>query len=535
LIKEDILHEGMGFLNKRIRWNCTMASWGLLVISWAYLLGLLATGITDANLMGIISVAGCAVMFLGVVAGFIVPRFWRMGPTAKQWWIAGLVGMVGASYCILSAPQPAPNDISRFESQQERLVLGQVLEMPRTTRQKKGRFLFEAQSVRGTGNESSLEAPRKVSGKLYVTAALKPSQKLYPGQLVALKGKIDGIEKARETDKSSFGDYLAKQGCFAKFQTRWIEFLPDQEPPRWAVWRLRQRIVLAQGRWLGEPAGNLLSAMTIGQKAVDLPYDVKDSFIQAGLAHTLAASGFQVSLLICMVLGLLKSQPPRIQSGIGLLALGIFVGLTGLQPSIVRASVMGVGVLAGIALQQKVKPLGCLLMAVNAILLCNPQWIWDVGFQLSAMATLGLILSVSRLVTWMNWMPTNVAILLAVPMAAYVWTMPLQLHYFQTLPSYSILLNGMTTPLVVVISLGGFISAIAAAILPIVGSAIAANLYYPIHLLIWLAEHFNQIPGNSVAISGFNAGHVVASYGVYAAICIFLWQRGKALALTESL
>ncbi len=511
-----------------------MASWGLLAISWAYLLGLLATGLTDALIMGVVSVAGFTVLMLGIVTGLTVPRFWRMGPTAKQWWIAGLVGMVGASYCILSAPQPEPNDISRFASQQERVVMGQVLEMPRTTRQQKGRFMFEAQSVRGTGNNSSLEAPRKVIGKLYVTAALKPSQKLYPGQIVELKGKIEGIKEARETDKSSFGDYLAKQGCFAQFQTRWIEFLPDQEPPRWALWRLRQRIVSAQGRWLGEPAGNLLSAMTIGQKAVDMPYDVKDSFIQAGLAHTLAASGFQVSLLICIVLGLLKSQQPRVQAGVGLLALGIFVGLTGLQPSIVRASVMGMGVLAGIALQQKVKPLGCLLMAVNAILLCNPQWIWDIGFQLSAMATLGLILSVNKLMGWMDWLPTNVAVLLAVPMAAYVWTIPLQLHYFQTLPSYSILLNGMTTPLVVLISLGGFVSAIAAAILPIVGSAIAANFYYPIHLLIWLAAHFNQLPGNSVAISGFNAGHVVATYGLYTAICIFLWRREKGLKLIES-
>jgi ComEC/Rec2-related protein len=511
-----------------------MASWGLLVISWAYLLGLLATGITDARIMGMVSIAGGAVLLLGIVAGWTVPRFWPMGPTAKQWWIAGLVGMVGASYCILSAPQPAPNDISRFESHQERLVLGKVLEMPRTTRQQKGQFMFEAQSVRGTGNNSSLEAPRKVSGKLYVSAALKPSKNLYPGQLVALKGKIDKIEAAEEADKSSFEDYLAKQGCFAKFQTRWIEFLPDQEPPRWALWRLRERIVAAQGRWLGEPAGNLLSAMTIGQKAVEMPYEVKDSFIQAGLAHTLAASGFQVSLLICMVLGLLRSQPPRIQAGVGLLALGIFVGLTGLQPSIVRATVMGVGALAGIALQQKVKPLGCLLMAVNAILLCNPQWIWDIGFQLSAMATLGLILSVNELMGWMDWLPTNVAVLLAVPMAAYLWTMPLQLHYFQMLPSYSILLNGITTPLVVLISLGGFVSAIAAALFPIVGSAIAANFYYPIHLLIWLAAQFNQLPGNSVEITGINAVHVVATYGLYIAIGLFLWRRGKGLPLAES-
>ena len=507
-----------------------MTAWGLLVISWAYLLGLLATGITEHRLMGVFSVAGCAVLLLGVAAGFTLPGLWRTGPTAKQWWVAGMVGLLGASYCILSAPQPLANDISKFASQQERIVLGEVTEMPQTTRQEKGRFFFEAHSVRGSGSGSSLEAPRKVSGKLYVTAALSPSKKLYPGQMVELKGRIDKVENSREADKSSFGDYLAKQGCFAKFRTRWVDFLPDQEPPRWALWRLRQRIVSAQGRWLGNPAGNLLSAMTLGRKAVDLPYGVKDNFIQAGLAHTLAASGFHVSLLLGLVLGLLKSQQPRIQAGTGVLALAMYVGLTGLQPSVVRASVMGVGALAGLAMQQKVKPLGCLLIAANLILLCNPQWIWDVGFQLSAMATLGLILMVPMLMERLDWLPTNVATLLAVPMAAYFWTIPLQLHYFEVLPSYSILLNGIATPLVVLISMGGFVSAIAAIILPILGSAIAANLYYPIHLLIWLVERFNQLPGNSVEVSGFKAWHVVASYGVYAAICFFLWRREKPSA-----
>ena len=119
-------------------------------------------------------------------------------------------------------------------------------------------------------------------------------------------------------------------------------------------------------------------------------------------------------------------------------------------------------------------------------------------------------------------------------MAAYAWTIPLQLHYFEVLPSYSILLNMMATPLVVLISMGGFVSAIAAIIWPVGGSAIAANLYYPIHLLIWLVARFNQLPGNSVAFKGFTAAHVVASYGVYAAICIWLWRRQKVDSAIDS-
>ncbi|MGB3294780.1 MAG: ComEC/Rec2 family competence protein [Phormidesmis sp.] len=511
-----------------------MTPWGLLVVSWAYLLGLLSTGTTDFTVLGEISVAGCGLLIAGITLGIVVPRYWRLGPTAKQWWIAGLAGLIGASYCLWTSPQPASNDVSRFVSQREQRVIGQILQMPQTTRQGKERFFLQAQYVREIDSQSGQGAPENVSGKLYVTTGPLPDDKqLYPGQLVELKGAIYGIENSRDPDKSSFGDYLAQQGCFAGFNAREVAPSPGQAPPRWAMWRLRQRIVLAQGRWLKEPAeietaGKLLSAMTLGRRAVDLPYEVRDSFIQAGLAHTLAASGFHVSLILGLVLGALRSRQPQTQAIAGFISLAVYVGLTGLQPSVVRAAVMGAGALTGLALQRKVKPLGCLLVAVNLILLCNPQWIWDVGFQLSAMATLGLILTVPKLMEWLDWLPVNVASVLAVPMAAYFWTIPLQLHYFEVLPSYSILLNMLATPLVVLISIGGFVSAIAAIIYPVVGSAIAANLYYPIHLLMWLVERFNQLPGNSVAVGGFKAAHVAASYCVYAAICVWLWQRQKA-------
>ncbi|MEM6867412.1 MAG: ComEC/Rec2 family competence protein [Cyanobacteria bacterium P01_C01_bin.121] len=500
-----------------------MVHWGALVIIGAYIVGLFATGITDAQMMGSVSLAGLGLLTIGVASSLSISRFWRIGPTRRQWWIAGIVGLVAASYCIARTPHPAANDISRFAGGQEKRVLGTVIQMPQTSRSGKGQFFLKAQSVRGSGNQNSIEAPRRISGKLYVSAPLWPSQKLYPGELIEMRGRIEAVDQ----ETNGFGEYLARKGCFASFKANWVEFLPDQKPPRWALWKLRARIVAAQDRWLGEPAGNLLSAMTLGRKAVNLPYDIRDSFIDAGLAHTLAASGFHVSLLLALILGSLRTRSSKIQAAGGGLALLFYVGLTGLQPSVVRASVMGLGAMIGLATEQKVKPLGGLLMAAVLILLFNPTWVWNVGFQLSVVATLGLILTVSRLIKYLDWMPTTVATLLAVPIAAYLWTIPLQLLYFQRLPVYSIFLNMLATPLVIAISLGGFVSVIAAIFVPVVGSAIASGLYYPIHLLIWLVDRFNQLPFNSIELTGVQGWHVALSYGVYAVICIWLWKRGK--------
>ncbi len=506
-----------------------MTAWGTWVIAGAYLIGLLATGITEASVLGCLSLVGVALLIVGGISSLFVPYYWRLGPTRRQWWIASIVGLIGASYCIATSPQPALDDVSRFSPQQEMQVIGTVLQVSQTTRSQKGWFFLQAQSIRNIEVDSTLEAPKTVTGKLYVTAELAPSKRLYPGELVVLRGKINSIRTSQE-ESSGFEEHLSRQGCFAKFRTHQIEFLPNQAPPRWALWRIRSRIVLAQDRWLGSPAGTLLSAMTLGRKAVDLSHEVKDSFIAAGLAHTLAASGFHVTLMLALVLRMVRAQPPKMQATAGGISLCVYVGLTGLQPSVIRASLMGAGSLLGLASARKVRPLGGLAMAALLILLWNPQWIWDAGFQLSVMATLGLILTVPGIMRLLDRLPTTLSTVLAVPIAAYLWTIPLQLLYFQKLTTYSILLNAIATPLIVVISTGGFISAIAAIVSPILGSAIAANLYYPIHLLIWLVDLFNLFPGRSFAIEWMTGWHVLLIYGAYAAVCIWLWRRDKSNA-----
>jgi len=511
-----------------------VTNWATLVMISAYLIGLIITGISEARVLGALSIAGIGILILGTLCGWIVPQYWRVGPTRQQWIVAGVIGLVAASYCVAMSPRPMANDVSRFASRQEWRVTGKVLQMPQSGKDGKARFMLEAQSIRGASKRSSIEAPRSVSGNLYVVAALKPSKRLYLGEIVELRGKVQAVDREQDGKLSGFGSYLSRQGCFAQFQTYWIEFLPNQEPPKWALWRLRQRIVLAQGKWLGEPAGNLVSAMTLGRKAVDLPVEIKESFVDAGLAHTLAASGFHVSLLLALVLWLLQAQQPKAQAITGIIVLVGYVGLTGLQASVLRASLMGTGMLLGLATKRKVNPLGGLVAAATLLLIWNPQFIWDAGFQLSVMATLGLILTARGLMKRLDFLPVSVAGVLSVPIAAYFWTVPLQLFYFGVLPTYSILLNAITTPLVVLISMGGFVSAIAAIIWPGLGGAIAALLYDPIHILIWLVDKFNQLPGRSFELEVVKGWHVVCIYGIYVAICVWLWRRAKQAKVRDA-
>jgi competence protein ComEC len=279
----------------------------------------------------------------------------------------------------------------------------------------------------------------------------------------------------------------------------------------WGLWQIRQRIVQAHIDGLGDDQGSLVSAMALGRRAVQVPYDLQDAFIQAGLAHTLAASGFHVSLVLGLVLGVLRwpviqvrlAHPGLAQLWIGSAVLGGYVLMTGAQPSVMRAALMGLGALVGLALERSVKPLGCLLLAVTLLLLWNPTWIDDIGFRLSVMATLGLMVSVQPLTDRLGWLPPTLASLLAVPLAAYFWTIPLSLYHFNTLTTYSVLINMVATPLVTVISLGGMISGLVALAIPALGSALASLLWLPTTLLVALVNGSIRLPSSTLTM-----GHI---------------------------
>jgi competence protein ComEC len=470
-----------------------------------------------------------------------MPRLWPTGPWVRLWLMAGLFAMAATLNYGWRYPMPGAMDISRILDQGEAAgaqqeVWGQIQDMPRLTRSGKGQFWLQTTQVRSLAeNNAPLGAPETVNGKLYVTVPAEEIEELYPGQPVDVRGRLYQPSLPRNPNGFNFQQYLADNHSFAGFSGKWVNVEKGDQPPRFALWRLRQRIAAAHQEGLGDTAGPLISAMALGRKAVNVPYDIQDVFIQAGLAHTLAASGFHVSLVLGVVLGVMshpaladRFRNPALAKVIaGFAALAGYVVLTGGQPSVLRASLMGAGALIGLAMERQVKPLGCLLLAVTLLLLWNPTWIDNIGFRLSVMATLGLIVSVKPLTDWMEWLPTTLATIVAVPIAAYFWTIPLSLYYFNTLTTYSILLNMLVTPLVMVLSLGGILTGLVAALAPGIGAMLAWVLWLPAHLLIWLVKWEVSLPASAIATGHISLVQMVGLYGLYLLGWTHSWWRQR--------
>ncbi len=464
-------------------------------------------------------------LLLGAIASTypLIPRFQKVGVKSRTWLLAGLCGFLAVLHFQMQLPQPAQNDISRLvnatEDAQMFTVEGKIASPPRITRSQ--RVQFELDTVLAIGHVGqAMKIPQKVSGMLYVTVPRSQDSQLYPGRTVRIQGSLYKPKIASNPGGFDFQHYLVQQGIFAGLNGKEISFPERGDSPPF-LWSIQQRIIQSQAFWIDEEVGHLISAMVMGRGGVDIAYEIQDQFARVGLSHALAASGTQVSLLASIVLALTQRLNRWARLGIGLGILAMYVGLTGIEPSVMRAAVMGAAVFLAVTLERQVKPLSLLLMAATLLLLWNPIWIWSLAFQLSFLATLGLVVTVSKLTQWLDWVPTRIAPLIAVPIAAYLWILPLQLYVFGVVSPYCILINIFSSLLITIISVGGMASALLALIHPVAGSASAWLVHFPTVAFLKIAELGDRLPGNAYAIGTISAVQVLLLYGIY---LLVWWQ-----------
>jgi len=486
-----------------------------IILCLFYIAGLLSTALPET---------AYGLPLLGIVAAVAMPKLWRSGPRSPFWIVAGIVGFCAAVYFQMRVPQPATNDISQIVQQQVQpaKVRGTVASTPLLNRSNKVRFELEAEKV-WVGLET-----REVTGTLYATVPLLQGTGLHPGLEIEMMGYFYIPQSPKDPEAFDFKDYLARQGIFAGVAGDRVNWDAVEENNDWGLWKLRKRIIQAQMRGLGSPEGQVVSAMVMGRRSVDLPYEIRDRVTRVGLAHAFAASGFHVSLILGLVLTLSRRFSEKIQFIAGTIVLVGYVLLVGFQPSILRAAIMGFGGLIGLATSRGVKPVSGLVLAATILLLVNPLWIWDVGFQLSFLATFGLMTMVGALTKRLDFLPETIAVLFAVPIAAIIWTLPVQMYHFKVVATYSIIVNVLVVPFLSAITIVGFVSAVVSLIYAPAGSAIAWLLEYPVRGLLAIANYFNNLPGSRFAVGTIAAWQLVIIYTImFSTWGYVVWQNNR--------
>lgn len=249
----------------------------------------------------------------------------------------------------------------------------------------------------------------------------------------------------------------------------------------------------------------VLSALTVGYKD-ELSDDIRETYSVSGASHVLALSGLHIGFLYALLLFCLRWLPGRIKGFLWLRTLIVLVALwgfaffTGLSPSVVRSVIMfSLFALSGL-LSRKGISFNTLAVAAVLMLLYNPSWLFDVGFQLSFSAVAAILLiypSLYRLLPVGNRVLKWLWGLLCVSVAAQIGTLPFVLIYFSRFSTHFLLTNLLVIPLVSLIMYVAVIM-LATSFLPVVQGAIAWVLKKMIALLNDSVRWVEQLPFSSI-------------------------------------
>ena len=326
-------------------------------------------------------------------------------------------------------------------------------------------------------------------------ALFQPCPPLRQNWRLELEGSLRRPAAAPHPLLAGAAERLARQRVYSQLRVERWRLLERRPAP---IAALRRRLAEALQSRAGAERGGLLAALVVGNAAAPLPLEIRAAFRAAGLSHALAASGFQLSVLLGALLPLARrlGLPAAAQLGIGGGMILLFVLLAGPQAAVLRAALMAALALLLLALGRQGRPLRVLLTVSLLMLVWQPQWLRDVGFQLSVVATAALLVSAGPLeqVLRRRHCPGWLAVALAVPLAASLWTLPLQLLHFGVVPLYAVPANLLAAPLLTPLTLGAMALALVALLLPPALPWLIPPLAWLAGLLLQLARAVAALP-----------------------------------------
>lgn len=226
----------------------------------------------------------------------------------------------------------------------------------------------------------------------------------------------------------------------------------------------RSKLLRGHQQNLGQTRGNLLTSLILGEHAALVDHEIQEKFRVLGLTHLIAASGFNISLVLVLAATFSRLLiPSRVtHTAISLSALAFFVMMAGASSSVERAAIMATCVIGAQFCYRTPYLPGILFFSAALTLLIAPGQLLDIGFQLSYLATFALVCIGSGLPIpsscpkAVNWLIQTIITVCC----AQLFVLPVQLNTFASCSHGFLLANLVVAPLIPPITMLGFLSSL---------------------------------------------------------------------------
>ena len=271
----------------------------------------------------------------------------------------------------------------------------------------------------------------------------------------------------------------------------------------------------------------IIAAVTLGERNT-VSRELKESYRVSGASHLFALSGLHLSIIFALLSVFLPTKMfPKGSAVVQILLLWTYVLLVGIYPSLLRAAVMFTCYCLCRLVSRESHNIDVLILTAFILLVFNPQWLFDVGFQMSFMAMVGIFLLVPPMMKWVKTpVLSYVYGIFVVSFAASLGTFPLIAHYFGRVSCYGLLTNLIASPCIALLLFCAFLMLLSAALQPylaflsVVTHALSYILKNVVGFMNGAIHSIASLPGSSVSGVHISFAQVILVYVLI--VCVVL-------------
>ena len=382
-------------------------------------------------------------------------------------------------------------------------------------------------AVRDGSQVATLHLSEPGGARLAATLPRFPA--IEPGMVVSVSGSV-----RPPPDDDPYGDYLRRTGAAGTLRARSLEIRPSESGPANVLERLRRGAATALTTAIPEPEAGLAAGIVVGLRdRVDR--DLAADFTTVGASHVVAISGWNIAIVAASIAALGGGLARRRRAVLTATAIVLYVAFAGASASVVRAAAMAGVVLIARESGRAGRAAAALGWAALLLLIADPHLVTDAGFQLSTLATAGILAWATPLGAWLTGaargrLPGWLIECLAVSLAAQAATLPVVLVSFGRLAIVSPVVNLAIVPLVApamaasAVALGGGFATMVG------GPAIVATLlglpaWFLLSAIVGIVEATASLPFASATLEP--PWNVVGGIATALVPAVVVWARRR--------
>lgn len=453
--------------------------------------------------------------------GCILAYVWRGHHGARNVLLLVCLLFLGSTRLASARSRTTNAQVQPFYGQQV-VFTGAVVQQP-DRREERQTVVVATEAVMADG----LVQPLRTLVQLRLPAA--PTVRY--GQRLRVEGRLEIPSGATSFD---YRGLLARRGIHAMMRNPDLTLLPGGTAPLQPLLLLNDTAHATVLRLLPEPHASLLIGILLGLQST-LPDDVREEFRTTGTTHIMVISGWNITLVITTIAAVLFAAGlTRRGAGWGaLLMVGLFVGFVGGSPAVLRAAVMGSLVVWAELVGRPSHSWTLLFAACGVLTLLDPYALWDLGFQLSALATAGLFAWGEPLRTLLAHGPLRwrglrwVVEPLASTLAALSLVIPLLMSSFGTVSLVSPLANILLLPAVPFAFGWGVLATVAGLVVLPLGQLLATLSWPFLHWMLAVVHFCARLPGATMEVGAWSSSILWIWYVLVGGLG--LWYNRQAL------